>query len=94
MKHYQTGPAAAFSGKSIAMAGKSPPSAGAMKHRATPIGGVTIKETKIKEYMENESIVRASPIPGNATAGATSQIPGPGVTLLMSGNDFRPPSIA
>ena len=39
--------------------------------------------------MENESIVRGSPIPGTI-----SQIPGPGVTLLMSGNDFRPPSIA
>ena len=54
------------------MAGKSPPSTGAMKHRASPIGGVTIKETKIKEYMENESIVRASPIPGAVTAGAAS----------------------
>ena len=39
---------AAFSGNSIAMASKSSPSAGAFKQRATPIGGVKIKESKVK----------------------------------------------
>ena len=39
---------AAFSGNSIAMASKSSPSAGAFKQRATPIGGVKIKESNVK----------------------------------------------